>query len=161
MKKLVTLIVSLACNSVFAGTGWYVTVHNESGQSIQATGKGGGGNQCWYSNGFNDDNDINPGESKTIYTEEKNSSSDGDTCFTDRVKYQKISVNGKQISLFSHYNGGLADPISAYRYVKNERPNDGDINKMLWAAQAKSVTDTVYVDIYVTNNGIDLRSMSF
>lgn len=72
MKKIIILLL-LGVGHVYAGAGIFIEIINNSNFSMAVTGRGAGGNICWYSNDLDNRTIINPMTSKTIYTEIKNS----------------------------------------------------------------------------------------
>ena len=71
MAALAALAMSaLACSPSFAGTGWYMTVNNNTDQTITVQNSG---NDCWYANDLDNPQPIAPNGNKRIYTEMKNS----------------------------------------------------------------------------------------
>lgn len=62
--------LAAACSQSFAGTGWYMTVNNNTDQTITVQNSG---NDCWYPRDLDNPQPIAPGANARIYTEMKNS----------------------------------------------------------------------------------------
>lgn len=115
--KKISLLSSVCFSiSAFAGPGWYVTIENNSNESVTATGVGGGGNHCWYSDDLDGDGKtVAPNSTLTFYTEEDDS---GGCFFNSSPRYQRflLKANNQQVqySLFSDHRS------NNYSYVRNE-----------------------------------------
>lgn len=95
MAALAALAISaLACSPSFAGTGWYMTVNNNTDQTITVQNSG---NDCWYANDLDNPQPIAPNGSARIYTEMKNSGSCNKMINGVWVQGFKIMAGGNMI----------------------------------------------------------------
>lgn len=109
---------------VFAGAGYYVTVTNNSAFQFIATGKGGGGNACWYSSDLDNNIHIEPHTQKRFYTESSNSyiiCSHGQRGYQRFLIYSNTPIKSTQFSLVSSSpDRDKYGTIVLYTYLKNE-----------------------------------------
>jgi hypothetical protein len=72
MAILVMMNFCLAPSVAFAGTGWYMSITNNTKESFKVENSG---SDCWYTNDINNDTEVKPGDTVQIYSEMKNSGS--------------------------------------------------------------------------------------
>lgn len=98
LKHFVLCVVALALCTVslscFAGTGWYMTVVNNSNQTITVANSG---DDCWYVDDLDPGVQIAPGGQQRIYTEMKNSGGCNKFLNGYWVQGFKIMVGGQQV----------------------------------------------------------------
>ncbi len=90
---LITLLTALKIACAQAGTGWYVTIQNQSASDLNISFAG---NDNWYCNDFCGPSTLKPNEVRTFYTEEKERS-------TNNAGIQGISMNDTHVEF---YQGG-------------------------------------------------------
>lgn len=91
----VVLAITMASFSSFAGTGWYMTVVNNSNQTITVANSG---DDCWYVNDLGGAGvTIASGDRQRIYTEMKNSGGCNKFLNGYWVQGFKIMVGGQMV----------------------------------------------------------------
>ena len=126
MKKLLLTLSLCAASFAYAGSGYYLTIYNNSSSDILVTGRDGGGNSCWNSVDFNTDSKgYVPARSNiTMYSQIDTEGGCGDFVVSSHPFYQRFQVkrvggNWTQFSL-----GYTADFSGDRGYIKNEATSE-------------------------------------